>query len=491
MMAWKATMMSRIGDANSFPGKVLKSQSGSFAVIMALSLMFLVSVLAFVLDLGYFVKEKGRYQACADAAALAAADNLCYGKAEEMAQRVAFDRDTLLPDDFLEVEYGFYDAYDEYNDDFSEYKNFAPESSGEFPGTESNAVMVTIGSLKVDSLTGLNKSKEIKAAAVAYLPRIGMVAKKKITVMGGLKISFHDVNIHAGDKIILRDPDVSDNVKIASKKNKIYTYKHYYNSSGWSSYNSKTKRASDDLPEAPLIEKYLITLDDYAKKLKQRADRVYLMADKGTDAFYAVDYSQNGNIHCFFDFTKSHNDNQIIFIDIPRTINGKKVTAYLTPFPCADGKHNLPGFPCVICNPSDPLSKCDTRKAFGDSMKNMTIVALCNVEIPIYRNVKSKDFQMGGIGFDQLSIVSGGDIKFCSGFNSMSGINFFCDSFRIEFAQDKGFTPPKENHLRVVTEDGNITFGKNDSNVSKQYDFNFKFGPPCPLIVPPALGLLD
>ena len=108
-----------------FHREVLASEAGGFAVVMAISLVILVSVMGFVLDVGYFVSAKGSYQACADAAAKAGAENLCCGMVEEAAIAVARGSNVLLPEDAMTITLGFYDAYG-VHDEFETYKEFSP-----------------------------------------------------------------------------------------------------------------------------------------------------------------------------------------------------------------------------------------------------------------------------------------------------------------------------------------------------------------------------
>ncbi|MCD4719826.1 MAG: hypothetical protein K8S13_08190 [Desulfobacula sp.] len=466
---------------------LLKSEQGSFVILFALTMMFLLTLFAYTLDTGFFIKEKNRYQSCAEAAALTAVDNICFVSDENELKNIVMNivrgSNLSIPEESISVETGFYDTFEEY-ESFTEYKDFVKETSDNFPEEETfNAVLVTIGD-EVKSLTGFHRTTKIKGAAVAYLPRVSIVSGKNIKFDGGMKISINNGNMYAERKMYLRGPLIADTVKTATGRgNGIYLYEPYVNFSGGISYRSSGRKASDFLPEIKVIKNHIIPLETFIKKMKKKADRNYAET-KVNNELYAVDEVTK---RCYFDFTKQHDDHEIIYIDIPG------YTAYLTPFPCIAGSNNppLPGFTCVKCSPTDDWASCDTRQPFGSSMKNMTIVAICDVIIPIYRNINHKDFPMGGTGFEHLNIVSKGGITFSSGFNSMNGINFFCDSFKIEFMHDKGFIPPDTNHIRVLAEGKNITFAKNDSNTGKQYDFDLKFGPPCPPVVPSALGFLE
>ncbi|MCG8549986.1 MAG: pilus assembly protein TadG-related protein, partial [Desulfobacterales bacterium] len=104
---------------------LLNSEQGNFAVMFALTIMFVLTLLGWVLDTGFFFKEKNRYQDCAEAAALAAVNNVCFtGSMDElknMVMDVVRGSSLDLDEDEVIVETGYYDAFDEY-EPFGEYK---------------------------------------------------------------------------------------------------------------------------------------------------------------------------------------------------------------------------------------------------------------------------------------------------------------------------------------------------------------------------------
>ena len=67
------------------------SQSGSVAVVVALSMIVLLAMFAFVIDTGYLYGEKNQYQNGVEAAAMAGAVSLCDGDPAGVARQVAID----------------------------------------------------------------------------------------------------------------------------------------------------------------------------------------------------------------------------------------------------------------------------------------------------------------------------------------------------------------------------------------------------------------
>ena len=155
------------------------SQSGSVAVVVALSMIVLLTMFAFVIDAGYLYGEKNKFQNGVEAAAMAGAVSLCDGDPEGVARQVAIDNG--LPADSITVKVGFYDEKDLYND-FLVYKDFVAEDENgagdDYPADEfNNAVMVRLNATKETLMGGFVGKDEVEvgAAAVAYLKRYSML----------------------------------------------------------------------------------------------------------------------------------------------------------------------------------------------------------------------------------------------------------------------------------------------------------------------------
>ncbi|MBI9092840.1 MAG: hypothetical protein JEZ12_26790 [Desulfobacterium sp.] len=486
-----------------FPG-IIGSETGSFAVVMALSLMFLVSVLAFVLDLGYFTKEKGNYQACADAAAMAAAENLCCGRSKEAALAVAMGTNVLLPEDSITVTPGFYDIFDLY-DDFGEYKDFVEEDGDDLPeGEYVNAMMVVIEN-KVESLTGFNKTKTIKAAAVSYVPGVDMVAAKNILTSnaknhgGGGNIAFHNGNIYVGKKVCLYGVDASDGIKIATKPGGKISIKNYTGNPD-KPYVDGQSRPADEIVESALIENYLIAkenhdpLNDYVKKMLIKADRVYTVGDEASGSEFYCSIEDGDNLYCFFDLSEPHEEHEIIYFNVSKdpadpAYDPRNVTAFITATPCKSERHggSSANFTTTVdCGSTENENKI---KPFGQTIKNLTFVSTVSISIP---RQKEPGIEFGGKKNEQVNFVSAGDVFFSSGFNPLKGVSFFCQTFRIWMENDVGYKCPSKNFIKIIANNGSILFGKYDKkHPNNKYDFYLRFGYPCPRVFPVALGCLQ
>ncbi len=197
----------------------IRSQQGSVAVVVAFFLVGLLMMFAFVLNTGYLYGEKNTYQNAAEAAAMAGAARLCDGDAIEVATQVA--KDNGAPQGSVTVIPGFYDE---------ESEQFFAEGSDDYPEDEyNNAVMVRLDKDE-DTLMGgfVGKDKvKIRAAAVAYLVRYGMLAlgedseggitfsnfgEEKLKIKGGNILSNSDITFSL-------TPDIDENVKVMAVGN--------------------------------------------------------------------------------------------------------------------------------------------------------------------------------------------------------------------------------------------------------------------------------
>lgn len=474
------------------PGRpnILAGNQGSFTIVMALSLTLILTLILSVLDFGFFVREKNRYQAAAEAAALAAVDTICYSTPEDLETLIMeilqqFNLD--IPDESVDIELGFYDAYNEYGDPLGRYQDFASTAEGPLPeGQPTNAVMITIGfDTAVKSLTGFTEEKEIVGAAVAYTPKISMVAGEDIDFEASDKTSLSNGSIYAKKTISLRGDNLDrteNNIRITtSDTGKInqYTARRPGN---W--HSRPILKPSPALPEGSLVNNHMISVSDLIKRLKKRTTKTFSLSQGGSEFYHRQKKTGGSGNLCLFDFTRSHEDHEIIFIDLPDTD-----TAYLTPYyPC----HKKPfGIPAEFCTPCAPGSTkyCNSKPPYGKTMSNMTIIATCNVIIPVYRNSSNSIITLGGAGFDRLNIISQGSIEFSTQNNELAGVNFVCkNNFTIKFTNQGLYTPPLENCIRVISESGSIIFGENYKNASKQYDFNLSAGLHCPPMFPSVLG---
>jgi hypothetical protein len=220
-------MLQKINSAELLPSAFScqlynNNQSGSVAVVVALSMIVLLTMFAFVIDAGYLYGEKNKYQNGVEAAAMAGAVSLCDGDPEGVARRVAIDNG--LPRGSLVVQAGFYDEKDLY-ENFSVYKDFVAEGEAGYPEDEfNNAVMVKLNATKETLMGGFVGKDEVEvgAAAVAYLKRYGLLSlgqkegdgiKVHILSLGGrYPTLFRNGDIHANGDIEFDSDDDFDSI---------------------------------------------------------------------------------------------------------------------------------------------------------------------------------------------------------------------------------------------------------------------------------------
>ncbi len=466
---------------------LFSSEKGSFTVMFALCLSLILILLSYVLDLGFFAKEKNRYMAAAEAAALAAVENMCYSTEDDLEYLVmnildGFNLD--LEDDAVTIEMGFYDAYDEYDEFLGRYQDFASALDYGIPdGEPYNAVMVTIGTGQtVQSISGFNEDKEILGGAVAYVPELDIVTRGDLDFEGANKISFNNGSVYAGKDIDLRGDNLDKNNIRMSASGVINKYT--YTSGGlwfpdyWA-FDGATP--SEDLPEISLAENHMASVSDLVERLSRRADKVFTLSQRGPE-FY--EYEEE-NKKCFFDFTAENTEHQIIYIDLPATH-----TAYLTPYyDC--GSSMIAAEYCVRCSSSSIDGYCGNRDAFGSAMSGLTIVATCDVKIPVYKSKSGTIITLGGDGFDNLNIITLGSINFSSHNNDLAGVNFVCqEDIDIRLYEINDYSPPTKNYIRVFSE-SDIKFEELDNDRYAQFNFHLSFGFQCPPLTSPVLGIFE
>ncbi len=416
---------------------ILTSQQGNFALFFALTLVFVLSIFAYVLDTGFFIREKNRYQAMAETAAMAAINQVCFLGSMEALENMVTDlvRESGLDleEDEISVETGFYDALDQY-EAFEPFTDFIARSTDGYPDHETwNAVRVTMGD-RVKGLTGFQGDKTVRGSAVAYLPRVSLVSARRFIVQNGSDlVSFDNGNMYVKDRTIIRNAKIGKNVQIQDK-----------NSPG-------------HLPESKLIENHLIPLDTLIAKLKSRADKTYTLADRGKEAFY--EYLAEDDF-ALFDFTKARKAHSMVYLDLPETT---KV--------------------CLAPNPDKVRTGHPERTPFGRTMNRLTVVA--KNHIWIYPCQEMTD--LGGSSLDQVSIVSSRDIKLLTGQLSYAGVTLICTRFSMEFKENRSRISPQ--YLRIITYESDVNLYRND--IDEPFDIHFTFGPPCPPVLPPALGVLE
>ncbi len=422
------------------------TQQGNFAVMFALTLMLVLTLITYVLDTGFFLMKKNRYQASAEAAALAAVNQVCFVSSmaglKEIVRNVVQSASPSLEDTDVIVETGYYDAFDEYFESFPVYKDFIASGTEGYPDRESwNAVMVTIQD-KVNSLTGFQSPKEIRGAAVAYLPRVSMVARSgtfmyRYSAPNNIPpITFHSGNLFAKEQIDIRGRLLFDQCEYATS-------------------------TQGSLPEMPIIQHHLMDTERLVQHLIKKADRTYTLSDVNKDAFYAKVLNSY-----LFDFTYAHDDHEIIFLDVP-----EHAIVHINPFPE------------MVRDPISYPIPYETTGTF--TIKKMTIVTRADVEMRRY----SEAVTLGGSDFDQLNIVTPNNISMNMTLKNIRGLNLVCGSLLLTPTPGtQTVVPFPVNYMRVISDtEISITL----SSSITPLDVYFKFGPPCPPMSPPVLGRLE
>ena len=351
--------------------------------------------------------------------------------------------------------------------------------SSDFPeGEYANAVMVSIDN-RVDSLTGMNAAKAVKAEAVAYIPRLGMVSSSGVIMNRAPKISFKQGTLYADDDMNIQGANFSNDFFLFSRKNIMYQTATSFMGM-WYTYGSSVKRSSS--PSFPpslikLIQSNALPtstddpLRDYISKIKKRvgSDNIIGPLDFGDYVFEHDNTVSGGTVHTYsVDLTHIHDDHETIYFeadlkdgdDTPKDGDGRIIKVVLG---------------------------AKSSSSSGKEIKNMTFVSNCPVIIPVY----DSEIALGGDGMDQLIIVSSGEISFNTRNNPLNGVSFVCGSFTFEFNSQDLYQPPSTNLMNIITLGGNIEFQGNDTSNAKDYLFSPNFGPPCPMIVPAALGKLE
>jgi hypothetical protein len=182
----------------------LKNRTGSIALIIALSMVLILTLFFIFIDTGYLYSEKNIYQNGVEASAMAGAASLCDEDPEALAREIAVKNGLQI--ESLVVRVGFYDENDEYND-FPEYKDFVWEASAAYPeGEYNNAVMVVLHATEKTLMGGFAGKDEVTigAAAVAYVKNYGMVSlddEKGISFQGNAPVEFQNGEIHSSGDI--------------------------------------------------------------------------------------------------------------------------------------------------------------------------------------------------------------------------------------------------------------------------------------------------
>ena len=447
------------------------NQTGSVAVVVALIMTLLFSVMAFTMDVGYLYLEDNRYQNAVEAAALAGAQVLCEGDWEAVVRRMMEENGLARGDQALSVELGFYDDRDEYEENIGDLKDFGPPPAGRYE----NAVHVRLDR-RVKSFSGMGREVQVVAEAVAYLQRIDMAS---LSENGVIRLGH---NSTWENTIFFSNGDIAYPAR-ATASGRVHQQPRFEGSElfatgevlacpvevesyGFSNadrmtihWGSGSPQADDQFwPDSGLIDEIRPVDDIYLEYWRELADTVYTPDQAGQDSIYfGQGLGADGEVYYFVDPAAAPGDgHRIIFFDAK-----DQGTVLIGP---------ASGNTLVAHTPN------------GNTLANLTFVATGPIRI---QNLLpgSTDFtlRVGGEADDQALFVSGQDIKIFT-----SGVRYEGAVFRTggDFVKDESQgASSRVQHIRVIA-DGDIHGEPYSLYVNDPGWFSFRndgnFGPPCP-----------
>ena len=200
------------------------NQTGSIAVVVALIMTLLLSVMAFTMDTGYLYLKRDQYQNAVEAAAMAGVVDLCSDDPVESARNVFFENidEGQLPEGYdLTIAVGYYDETGEY--DFSGSGRFNTENFIEKEQLPKelfeNAVLVLLVAQEnpLVPLVVTDGLVDIGTVAVAYAVDFDMLSLSTddSIVINTEKEGFpeyHDMHIHSNSSVncVVQSPQFTD-----------------------------------------------------------------------------------------------------------------------------------------------------------------------------------------------------------------------------------------------------------------------------------------
>jgi len=418
----------------------MNKERGSVVIIVSFCIVLFITILAFIVNVGYLSATKNIYENAAEAAAMAGVARLCDGDAIEVAKQIA--KENGAPQGSVTVTLGFYDE---------ENEKFYPE--GSIPeGEYKNAVKVSIQSTENTILGGFlgKEQTQVRGVAVAYLVMYGMLAGDGIVVgenSWGHRFysgqpEFKNGDIHANGDINFRNnaPGIDEDTVRVTAHGTVTGY--------------DLGISNADIVKLPPIDEHLDRLREKATKILSESD--FPFTNDPTD----LELGEDGNYYGY-----------------------KGSTYYFAPHP---GDH---GGAIYYFEFSDENSKLALANNFGNDARVTNLIIATNRSV--YRRRVSWDTKhqlWGGDGHTVL-IVAKGDINFgnpgyiyTDSFWDFEGTIFWAGN-NIYYRVGGGahnVTPQGEQRILV-----RMIAGKNIS-VTKNFipwpsvQFDFKFGPPCP-----------
>ena len=460
-------MLQKINSAEILPSgfscQVYKNnQSGSVAIIVALAMIVLLTITAFVIDTGYLYGAKNKYQNGVEAAAMAGAVSLCDGDPAGVARQVAIDNG--LPAGSLVVQAGFYDEKDLYGD-FPGYKDFVAEGEGGYPEEQfNNAVMVKLNATEETLMGGFVGKDEVNigAAAVAYLKRYSMLSMDEDG-----KINYYNKN-HG----IFINGDINSNGDIEVHPQSDIPDFNNVNLIAHGSISPAD--LPDAYPNSPIVDDVRIVDDDYAALLGADADFKFSASDDPN--FNSIMYAKEHNVlsrrfKAFIEMAAQlsgwNPEIDKYFFDLSGLPEGSKI------FFDAEGRTDL-------------LVQIQLKELNSAANPVAGVTFITNSVVYIAAQIQTTNNSIeyyGGAGNSQVVVVSSKSVNLDFANINLDGVVFFSgENFEARNAGHGAVLPDRK--IRVLAAD--------EIDVVADFDFNwdFKFGPPCPPTIP-KLGRLE
>jgi hypothetical protein len=452
------------------------SQRGSVAIVVALFMGVFLTLMMLVLDTGYLYSEKVRQQNGVDAAAQAAAGSLGRSGMAEVARAVAMASGLAVDAGNLTLTHGFYDENDAYAP-FSAWREFCPEGAPACPEEVVNSVLVQARQ-ESDGLTGLGGERTVRTAALAYLKRYGLMsldpegeiqlghnshwigapiyAKGKIKVPVGGRCG---TNIQG--RTTVYDPPSFEEVNLVAEKG-IYQcsfgcHQYLHALMEWDNCRQLDEGTVSDPVELPPCDA------DYVADLGATADEIYTPGDVGNGFISKI--VQSGIVEYYVDLAAHDHKGKMIFFD-------------------AKPKEDVATW--VRVRPPAPHSGPTT-------IKGMTFITNCDLHMGSgWKGSHPNSTQTwGGIGDDQLVIITSGCVELLHSGADMEGVAFRCGghfflyrALSTTFAGNRGFRVAADRSIYLYRGEGPPDMPEGAGGAGPIGAFtgtcDFTFAPPWP-----------
>ncbi len=466
------------GRRKSMSPLILADQTGSVAVIVALIMTLLLSVMAFTMDAGYLYLKRNQYQNAVEATALAGVRRLCDGDWHDVALRIAEENGISGADQSLLVETGFYDARGEYAAALGDYQDYGPPPMDRY----SNALRVRL-IRNQDSMSGMNDTVPVVAEAVAYLERIDWASLSSEGVIrlghdsiwentiffGNDRIQYPAATNASGKSYATTsfvDSELLAVGDVLTCPVKVESYGYWGGQRIEIKWDAGLPQTGDGIwPGSASINEIRPVDDDYLAYWREQANTIYTPDQAGQDnVYYGQGTGSDGGFYYFVDpGTESLSARRVIFFDAGEDAIGS-----------------------VLLGPASGTAISHTPN--GDMASDLVFVATCPIQV---RNALPSQlgytFHVGGQGDAQTLIVSAGDIEIFTNGVEYDGVVFRAGNDFIKNESQSSIQ--RTNYIRVVA-DGSI-YGEpysayiNDPGLFSIY-VDSRFGSPCP----PAMARL-